>query len=339
MLKHCINQLIAKKDLTTDEINAVMQEVLSSDNTAQVAAFLVLLHAKGETDIEIAGIANFMQDNMLEVITKDPVLDIVGTGGDKTNTINISTGSAILAASCGVKIAKHGNRNVSSLCGSADVLEKLGVNIDLNPQQVASCITNVGMGFCYAPNFHPAMRALKKIRTQLGVSTSFNLMGPLLNPARAKYLMIGVFKPELLKLMAKVLIRMQVKHAMLFHSAGMDEITCAAKVDMLEVVNGTIKPLTLDAKEFGLKRCSMNDLKGGDKTTNASLLKKAFLSAYGECPAIQDTLILNAAVANYIYGLTPSIGMGVQLAKDNLATGAAYRMLDNLIKHSNSFKK
>jgi len=328
MLKNYIDKLLGRENLTAKEMESAIENILNGADSHQVAAFLVLLRAKKETADEILGVVRGMQKNMIALNLSIPVLDIVGTGGDGVNTINISTGAAILAASCNVKIAKHGNRSVSSQCGSADVLEALGVNINLTPIEVAQCVEKVGIGFCFAPNFHPAMKAIKDMRKNLRVPTCFNILGPLLNPARAKYLLVGVFKEELIHLMAEVILTIGVRKALVFHGSGLDELSCVGPAKVLEVTTDVIKPMILDPEDFGLPRCSITDLRGGTAKENAKVLLDVF---HGKAGPVANTLIFNAAVALYIYGITTSIEEAIPQVKNSINTGKALRLLNDFV--------
>lgn len=283
---------------------------------------------KKETANEILGIVRGMQKSMVALNLSIPVLDIVGTGGDSANTVNISTGAAILAASCGVKVAKHGNRSVSSRCGSADVLEALGVNINLAPTEVTQCIEKLGIGFCFAPNFHPTMKIIKDVRNNLRVPTCFNILGPLLNPARAEYLLIGVFKEELMNLMAEVILNIGVKKALIFNGNGLDELSCAGPAKVLEVTIDVIKPVVLDSEIFGLPRCSVGDLTGGTAKDNAKILLDVF---HGKTGPVANTLVFNAAVVLYVYGITSSVEAAIPEVKNSINTGRALRLLNDFI--------
>ena len=291
MLTQYLNKLITKQNLTADEIFDAVKA---------------------------------LQANMLAVNIDTPVLDIVGTGGDKANTVNISTGASLLAASCGVKIAKHGNRSISSQCGSADVLEALDIPITMTPQQVADSINQTGFGFCFAPIFHPAFAKFKAIRRELGVPTCFNLLGPLLNPAQAEYLMIGVFAENLLDLMADVLVKLNIKHALVFHGSGLDELSCIGPVKVIEVKAQQKHSFVLDPQQLGFAKCSLQDLQGGAPQQNAELLKQALQEGTG---SIADTLILNAAVAIYIYGQAPSIEAAIPIVKASIKNGKVTKIL------------
>lgn len=329
MLKHCIEKLLKHEDLTAEEVAAALQEMLADENSIQSAAFISLLKAKGETVDEVYGLAKTMQANMRKIDCGFPVLDLVGTGGDGQNTINISTGSAILAASCGVKVAKHGNRSVSSRCGSADVLDNLGVNINLDSNDIINSIAKNNFGFCYAANFHNTMFKLKQLRKQLGVATIFNLLGPLLNPAQAEYLMIGVANPQQLTLMAKVVAKLNIHRCLVFHGCGLDEISTVGKIDMIEISDNHIERFQLNPQDYGFAPCSIEDLQGGSVSENAEILG---LTLLGKPGPVADTLILNAGIACYIYGITNSIQDGIELARHKHKQGVAYNLLDQIIR-------
>ncbi len=334
LLKSSIEKLMRGENLNGAICQQVLDEILNpAVNPLQIAAFLVLLRAKQETADELSGIVTALRDKMIVVPTDHAVLDIVGTGGDGLNSVNISTGSALLAASCGVKVAKHGNRSVSSLTGSADVLEALGINIQLTPEQISKSIDQIGIGFCYFPNFHPMTQALRNFRRELNVPTTFNLLGPLLNPAKAAHIVLGVLNETLLPIMADVLIQTGRDRSVVVHSMGLDEISCVGPTKIIEI-NGKEKlEYAIDPLDFGLSRCTVTDLQGGDANRNAQLLLDTFK---GKAGPIADTLILNAAVALYIYGLHPSIKEAVSHARDNLYSGAVLTLLNNWIEFSHA---
>lgn len=331
MLKSYIEKLLNGKNLTSKEAELAIDIILDGANSHQIAAFLVLLRAKKETANEIIGIVKGMQKRMIRLNISSPVLDIVGTGGDGANTINISTGAAILAASCGVKIAKHGNRSVSSQCGSADVLEALGVNINLSPRKVEECIKKVGIGFCFAPNFHPTMKKIKDIRKNLNIPTCFNILGPLLNPAKAEYLLVGVFSTEIMNLMAEVILNMGVKKALIFNGSGLDELSCVGSAKVLEVTLSGINSTVLNPEAFGFSKCAAEDLRGGTAKENAEILLGVFKGRSGP---IANTLIFNAAVALYVYGITSSIEEAIPLVKNSINNGMVLKLLSNFIAFS-----
>jgi anthranilate phosphoribosyltransferase len=327
MLSKYITKLMDKQNLSTEECGGAVSAILNGADSHQVAAFLVLLRAKRETADEIFGVVRVLREKMVRVFVGEPVLDIVGTGGDGANTVNISTGAALLAASCGVKVAKHGNRSVSSRCGSADVLEELGININLGPEQVAAAIDKFNFGFCFAPNYHSAMSCLRKVRKDLGVVTCFNILGPLLNPARAEYLMIGVFAKELVGLVADVLMQLKVKKALVFHGNGLDELSCIGPVEVVEVSANAKKTYVIDPQKYGFKKCCVSDLRGGDVKKNAQLLLDVFAGKGG---LIADTIMLNAAVALYVYGKAASIEEAVTIVRENIFNGGTHNILEKL---------
>lgn len=329
MLRPTIEKLMRREHLDSIVCQQVFDEILDpSINPLQIAAFLILLRAKQETPEELAAIVKALRKKMINVPTSTRVLDIVGTGGDGFNTINISTGSAILAASCGVKIAKHGNRSVSSLTGSADVLEALGINIHLTPQQINKSIDEIGIGFCYSPYFHPMMQTLKAIRKQLNLPTTFNILGPLLNPAKAQHTILGVMNETLMSIMADVLIQTGSKRSMVVHGSGLDEISCVGPVKIIETNGNKKNEYSLDPLDLGLSRCRIEDLRGGDARTNAQLLLNTFKGKRGP---IAETLILNAAVALYIYGTHSSISDAISHVSDRLYRGEAFTLLTKWI--------
>lgn len=334
-LRQSIEKLMQQQPLDSEACQHALNEMLMPNaNALQTAAFLVLLRSKSETPEELASFVAALKQRMIPVHTRHPVLDIVGTGGDGANTVNISTGSAILAASCGVKIAKHGNRAVSSLAGSADVLEALGVAIDLSPEKVSRCIDEVGIGFCFSPAFHPAIRELRVLRKELNVPTTFNLLGPLLNPANPSYFLIGVFNESLLPLFANALKQLSVERALVAHGSGLDEISCVGSAKIMEVNKTKITANNIDPQTFGMKRCALTDLQGGDAVHNAQILLAVFSGHHQQYQAIADTFILNAAVALYLYGAYPSIAEAIPHAAENLGNGAALQQLKHWIECS-----
>ncbi|CAI5974756.1 unnamed protein product [Closterium sp. NIES-64] len=335
-LKQVIQQLIERKDLTQEQAQAAMEGLIAGAEAAQIGAFLVLLRAKGETPEEVAGLAAAMRSMCVEVAAGDNTLDIVGTGGDGFDTVNISTGACVLAAACGAHVAKHGNRSVSSACGSADVLEALNVEVDLGPQAVARCVQEAGVGFMYAPRFHPAMRIVAPVRKALKVRTAFNLLGPMLNPSFAPYALVGVFNPETVDLMARSLQRLGIRRALVVHSKGLDEISPMGPADMLEVTQDSVRPFRVDPLDYGIARCTIEDLKGGDKALNAQLLRDAFGGQQG---AIADALVLNAGTGLAACGVAKDVGEGIAMAQEAQRSGKALLVLDRWAALSQELKK
>lgn len=309
MLTLALNKLIAQEDLTSEESASALAELIKNPLSPQAPAFLACLRAKGETVEELYGLVTALRSAMTPVAISHPVLDIVGTGGDGAHTLNISTASAIVAASLGVKVAKHGNRSVSSLCGSADVLEALGIKLDQSPD----VIEKLGICFLFAPHFHQSLKTLKDVRRGLAVRTSFNILGPLLNPANPDHLMIGVFDLDTLPIVAELLQRLKTRRSFVFHGCGLDELSCIGPSHVIEVTPEGMRRFTLDPKEFGLKPCTIDDLKGKDAKYNAEKMLQTFA---GEKGAFSDTIALNAGVALYLYGKAKTIAEGIEMAKD-----------------------
>ena len=345
-LKPYIETLIdGERPLTTEETKAAFSEILKGADEVQVGSLLTLLRQKGETPDEIAGMVQAMNDACNSVDLGDQkLLDIVGTGGDGADTINISTASVVLAAACGCTVAKAGNRSVSSACGSADVLEALGVKIDLSPDQVVKCVDKVGVAFMMAPVNHPAMRFVAPVRKKLGVRTCFNILGPMTNAAGAQRAVIGVFHPELLELMAGALKRVgRVDHAVIIHGVGLDEISPLGPATLLEIKNvaeeGAVEKVyetrtfEFDPESIGIPRCQLEDLKGGGPKENAEKFE-AVLQGGDHTDAKRDSIVLNAGVGCWIYGLTESIEDGCKLARETLESGKAADLLKDWVAAS-----
>mmetsp|Transcript_1851 Transcript_1851/g.2806 ORF Transcript_1851/g.2806 Transcript_1851/m.2806 type:complete len:406 (-) Transcript_1851:395-1612(-) len=342
-LKPYLNTLIEGNDLTTSETQSAFDEILAGADEVQVGALLMLLRAKGETPKEIAGMVKSMNAACNSVTIPGKLLDIVGTGGDGADTINISTASVVLAAAAGCTVAKAGNRSVSSACGSADVLEALGVIVDLNPEQVAECVKECGIAFMFAPVNHSSMKAVAPVRARLGIRSCFNILGPMTNAAGAQHAVIGVFEEELAPIMASALKEVgRVDHAVVIHGVGLDEISPLGPATILEVKNvappGEPKvyeenKFTFDPLDVGIPRCVVEDLKGGGPEQNAEEFRKVLLG--GEhTNAKRDSICLNAGVGCYVYGLTDSIADGVALARTTLESGKAEDVLKTWIKAS-----
>ena len=276
MLREALGSLLDGRDLTRDEARAVMGEIMAGEATpAQIAGFLVALRAKGETADEITGCAEAMREHAVAVRPhREDLVDTAGTGGDGARTVNISTAAALVAAGAGAGVAKHGNRAVSSACGSADVLEALGFRLELSPERIARSIDELGFGFMFAPLHHPAMRFAAPVRQELGTRTVFNLLGPLTNPAGARAQVLGVYSPELGRTLADVLVQLGVRRAFVVHgAAGVDELSPAGPNLVWEVDQGTVKERELDPLDLGVPRCAPGDLAGGPPEQNAESIR------------------------------------------------------------------
>lgn len=325
MLKPFLLQLINRESLTIAQCHEAIDILLTEAAPEQITAFLVLLYAKPMTAAELYGLVMAMRRYMLVVSVKQPVLDIVGTGGDGLKTVNISTAASIVAAACGVKVAKHGNRSVSSACGSADFLEACGIPVEMTPNQVSRSIDEIGIGFCFAPVFHPAMAKLKPIRNALKIPTPFNLLGPLLNPARAQYYLLGTADPKNLVILAEVLFQLKITHGLVVHSAGLDELSLIAPTEAIEVTASGLTHLIIDPKDYGFKYSSLADITGDTAKVNVQRLLRVFV---GEKSALADTIIFNAGTALWAADQASSIAEGIQLAQQALQYGAAYELLE-----------
>jgi anthranilate phosphoribosyltransferase len=321
-----LTKLVKCQNLTEDEAAAAFEIIIRGDATpSQIAGFLVALRMKGETAEEIAGFARTARAMATPIEVEGALLDTCGTGGDGLATFNISTLSAIVAAACGARVAKHGNRAASSLCGSADVLEQLGVKIDLAPERVARCINQAGIGFLFAPVFHPSFRFAGATRRELGMRTVFNVLGPLCNPAGAKYQALGVADESLAGKMADVLQRLGVERAIVFHAAdGMDELSVASPSFVIEV-DGQRKEYQLDPAELGLAHAPIEAMRGGGPEENARLAREVIGGAKGPR---RDVVLLNAAAALRASGRAREWKEGLGLAAEAIDSGRAGEVLD-----------
>ena len=331
MIKEAIAKLVKKQDLSKEESATVMTEIMEGQTSAaQLGAFLTALNMKGETGDEIAGLAEIMRAKSLKVTTDGPALDIVGTGGDGLNTFNISTAAALVAAGAGARIAKHGNRASSGKCGSADVLEKLGVKIDLTPGQVSDCIRQTGIGFMFAPNFHPAMKYAAGPRREIGVRTVFNILGPLTNPARAEYQVLGVPSLELAAKIVSALSQMGIQHALVVHGLnGMDEISVEGKSVYYEIKGLQVNKHEITPESLGLNSWPIESIQGGAPEENADLIRQVFRGTRGPH---RDAVVLNAAAGLLAADMVASLPEGVKMAEEVIDSGKASRKLKEMIE-------
>lgn len=331
-----IRAVTERRDLSRDEMQAVMNTIMTGEATeAQIGGFLIGLRMKGETIDEITAAATVMRELATRVdVSGEHVVDIVGTGGDGSCTFNISTASCFVVAAAGGKVAKHGNRSVSSKSGSADLLEAAGVNLDLNPSQVAKCVNEVGVGFMFAPKHHGAMKHAIGPRKEMGVRTIFNVLGPLTNPAGAPNQLLGVFSKELVEPLAHVLANLGSNHVLVVHSEdGMDEISIGAPTFVAELKDGAVTSYTIEPEDFGLARADLSSLKVEDAAESLMVVKGVLENRPG--PA-RDIVQLNAGAALYVAGLADSLAAGVTRAGEVMASGAALARLDELVKISNA---
>ncbi len=337
MIKEALTKIVSGSDLSMAEAKEVMREIMQGQATqAQIGAFLTALRMKGETADEIAGCAQAMRESAIEVKPKQNILvDTCGTGGDGSGTFNISSTVAFVAAGAGLAVAKHGNRSVSSRCGSADLLQALGVNLELSAEQVARCIDEVGIGFLFAPLLHPAMKHALGPRQEIGLRTIFNILGPLSNPAGAKRQLLGVYDGGLTELMAEVLRALGAEHAFVVHGAdGLDELSVTGPNKLSRLHEGHIETYYLDPQELGLPRARLSDLAGGTTEDNVAITK-ALLE--GEQGPKRDIVLLNAAAVLMAGGKTNSLNEGLALAAEAIDRGDAMRKLEQLIAFSRSF--
>ena len=339
MIKEAIETVVNGSSLTFEQAAAVMEEIMSGEATpAQFAAFVTSLRMKGETVDEIAGLATIMLARAIPVRSTQTVTDIVGTGGDGSSSFNISTTAAFIAAAAGLKVAKHGNRAISSQCGSADVLEAMGVKIDLGAEAVAQCLETVGIGFMFAPSFHPAMKNAATPRREIGIRTVFNILGPLTNPAKVQFQVIGVPSKELGEKVASVLHRLGTNHSLVVHGMdGMDEISISGKSLIWDVNQHRVSPpYEVSPENFGFMKASMTQIKGGTARQNAKILR-GILS--GEVGVRRNVVIMNAAAALVAGNQTSDLKEGVCMAEKALDSRIALAKLDELIEFSQSLHK
>jgi anthranilate phosphoribosyltransferase len=349
MIKTAISRVVERQDLSEGEMIEVMDQIMSGGATpAQVGAFITALRMKGETVAEITGAAKVMREcatpirvgrNVLDIdrddinLDQETILDVVGTGGDGTNTFNISTTVSFVVSTCGVKVAKHGNRSVSSACGSADVIEALGINLDITPEVVERCINEIGIGFLFAPALHGAMKYAIGPRKEIGIRTVFNILGPLTNPAKADCQVMGVYREDLVEPLAQVLRNLGCRRGFVVcGSDGMDEITLTGPTTVASVTTAGVSVGRIAPEEFGFKRCTMADLRGGNAQGNAVIVRSVLSGEKG--PKL-DVVLLNAAYALIAAGKVADPAEGIKLAAEAIDSGRALAQVEKLAQLTN----
>ncbi|MCH8191310.1 MAG: anthranilate phosphoribosyltransferase [Chloroflexi bacterium] len=333
MIRDAIGKLVEGRSLSEEEARAVMGQVMAGEATpAQIAAWLVALRLKGETPEELLGMVRAMRERAVPVETAGDPIDTCGTGGDASGSYNISTASAIVAAAAGIKVAKHGNRSASSKCGSADVLEALGVRIALTPQQASRCLDEAGITFLFAQAYHPAMKYVAPVRTEIGVRTVFNFLGPLANPAGVRRQVLGVALSEIAPKMASILNDLGAVHALVVHGEdGMDEVSLGGATSVYEVRDGAVRSYAITPEELGLPRAGRSDLAGGDRDENAAIIRRLL---DGERGPKRDALLANASAALLVGDKAKDWKEGVALAADVIDSGAAKQKLEEFVRCS-----
>ncbi len=334
-IKQALNKIAARQDLTGVEMRAVMSTIMAGEATpSQIGAFLMGLRVKGESVGEIAAAVSILREKMVAVEAPDDVIDIVGTGGDGAETLNISTATAIVTAAAGVPVAKHGNRAVSSKSGASDVLQALGVKIDLGPETISRCISEAGIGFMFAPAHHPAMKHVGPSRAELGTRTMFNLLGPQSNPANARRYLLGVYSKQWVEPVAAALLANRAISAWVVHGdGGLDELSTTGPNLVGSIKGGNLTSFEVSPEDAGLPRASLSDLKGGDPAYNAGRLT-ALLD--GSRDPYRDVVLLNAAAALIVAGRADTLKLGADLAAREIDSGRARATLDKLVKVSNA---
>ena len=334
MIKEAILSLSKKQDLTSEVMEQVMDEIMNNEATdAQKASFLTALAMKGETIDEITAAAKVMRKHCEKFLNDQDVLEIVGTGGDGSNTFNISTAASIVTSAAGVPVAKHGNRAASSKCGTADCLEALGVKIDISPEKSQKLLNDINICFLFAQKYHTAMRFVGGVRREMGIRTLFNILGPLANPAGASMQLLGVYSADLVVPLARVLSNLGVKSAMVVYGEdSIDEISMSAPTKVCEFKDGNFKTYEITPEQFGFERCQKSELVGGTPQENAQILRDIL---DGKDGAKRNAVLLNAGAAIYVAGKADSIDSGIKIAKDMIDSGKAKAQLERFIEQSN----
>ncbi len=333
-----LQKIVEGHDLSLEEAEALMGEIFSSATDAQIGALLIALRMKGESIPEIAGFARKMRGSAVRIRpkVKGALVDTCGTGGDASNTINVSTAAAIVTAACGVPVAKHGNYAVSSKCGSANVLAELGVNISPAPEAVAAMIEDLGIGFMLAPVFHPAMKRVAAVRRELVLRTVFNILGPLTNPAGAKAQVMGVYDPKLCEKLARVLLMLGTERALVVHGMGMDEITNTGETKVSELKDGMVKSYCLMPQDLGYPLARPEDIAGGLPEDNA---RKLVAVMKGERSPARDIIVMNGGAAVYVSGRAPTLKEGAKMAEEAIDSGKALQVLQRMVEMNGDAKK
>jgi anthranilate phosphoribosyltransferase len=329
--------LLDRRDLTATQAGAAITEILNGDATpSQMTAFIVALRAKGETVVELEGMLHAVRSAGMRVDLKPELarraIDIVGTGGDNSNTVNVSTMSALVVAGAGVPVCKHGNRAASSKCGAADLLEEAGVAIELDPHGVEACVVETGFGFCLAAKFHPAFRYTGPSRREIGVPTAFNLLGPMANPAPIANMLVGVAMPNMMAAMTGALSTRGVTSAWVVHGhGGLDELAVSGPNTVFELKDGTVTQLEINAKEFGIASSTLEDVRGGDAAENLAIMKDLFA---GKTGAVRDIVTFNAGCALYVSGVAGDVMDGIERARASIDSGSAAEVLHGVAEES-----
>jgi len=333
-LRHLIQKVSGGTTLAEEEIRLALELMTAGEATpAQMGAFLMALRVRGETVEEITGAAQMLRSRMNRVAVPDDAVDIVGTGGDSHGTYNVSTCAALIAAGAGIKVAKHGNRRVSSMSGASDVLSVLGVKLDVPPEVISRCVSEAGVGFMWAPMHHPAMKHWAPVRAELGIRTIFNLLGPISNPAGVKRQVVGVFSWQWVEPIAHVLNKLGAEHVWVVHGHdGLDELTTTGATDVAEVKDGKVTVFEVTPADAGLAPAKLSDLKGGDEKVNAEAIREVLA---GKKTPLRDIAILNAAAALIVAGKAANLLDGAALAAHSIESGAAKAALDKLVAISN----
>lgn len=338
MIQEAIEILSRNIDLTAEQMEAVMQEIMTGRaDTSQIVSFLIALNKKGQTIEELTAAVSVMRRCATRIhVDKEVILDTCGTGGDKKGTFNVSTVVAFVASGCGICVAKHGNRSVSSCCGSADILEALGMHINMSKETIERCLNDIGIAFLFAPDLHPAMKYAMPARIQIGTKTIFNILGPLSNPAGATHQLVGVYDAHWTEILAKVLGNLGTVHALVVHGEdGLDEITTTDKTLISEEYKGNLKNYEITPENFGVKRANIEDLTGGNASDNAKIVMDILK---GKTGPHRDIVLLNAAAAIYAADKAKSIQEGIKLAAESIDSGIALGKLELLKEYSLKYK-